>query len=82
MSDAAGPKRAAATRGELELQTALKHRFLQQIDVKITTGYAGTDNEPVLVSCLTQSGACQAVGSVAGGQLAAHALLPPARTCC
>lgn len=28
------------------------HRFLQQINVKITTGYAGTDNEPVLVSML------------------------------
>lgn len=52
MADAVGPKRSAATRGELVLQTGLMHRFLQQINVKLTTGFAGTDNEPVLVSML------------------------------
>jgi predicted small metal-binding protein len=49
------------------LQTGLMHRFLQQINVKLTTGFAGTDNEPVLVSMLQplhiNTGVCAAVGS-------------------
>jgi hypothetical protein len=47
--DAIGPKRAEATAGKLKLATSLKHTYLQKIDVEITTSYAGTDNEPVLV---------------------------------
>lgn len=48
--DAIGPKRAEAAAGQLKLGTSLKHNYLQKIDVEITTAYAGTDNEPVLVS--------------------------------
>lgn len=41
---------AAATAGTLKLQTAVKHRYLQRIDVEVDTAYAGTDAEPLLVS--------------------------------
>jgi hypothetical protein len=44
-----GPRKADAAAGRLLLSTALSHKFLQTIDVDITTAFGGTDEECILV---------------------------------
>jgi hypothetical protein len=61
--DAIGSKRAEAAAGKLKLQTSLKHTYLQKIDVEITTAYAGTDNEPLLVRLSAARSCAVAVGA-------------------